>query len=79
MDLIIKNVEEMQESQQRLLDEQLQLSLDTNKTGLSISSHDSQIDLLEQYTKVCNFSIGMFHQIHASDSCIVFSTYNFVI
>ena len=45
----------MQESQQRLLDEQLQLSLDTNKTGLSISSHDSQIDLLEQYTKVCDF------------------------
>ena len=62
MDLIIKNVEEMQESQQRLLDEQLQLSLDTNKTGLSISSHDSQIDLLEQYTKVCNFSIGMLHR-----------------
>ena len=55
VDLIIKNVEEMQESQQRLLDEQLQLSLDTNKTGLSISSHDSQIDLLEQYTKVCYF------------------------
>ena len=47
----------MQESQQRLLDEQLQLSLDTNKTGLSISSHDSQIDLLEQYTKVCDFWI----------------------
>ena len=47
----------MQESQQRLLDEQLQLSLDTNKTGLSISSHDSQIDLLEQYTKVCYFRI----------------------
>ena len=57
VDLIIKNVEEMQESQQRLLDEQLQLSLDTNKTGLSISSHDSQIDLLEQYTKVCYFRI----------------------
>jgi len=54
VDLIIKNVEEMQESQQRLLDEQLQLSLDTNKTGLSISSHDSQIDLLEQYTKKYN-------------------------
>lgn len=47
----------MQESQQRLLDEQLQLSLDTNKTGLSISSHDSQIDLLEQYTKVFYFFI----------------------
>ena len=62
MDLIIKNVEEMQESQQRLLDEQLQLSLDTNKTGLSISSHDSQIDLLEQYTKVCRFSIEMLHR-----------------
>ena len=43
----------MQESQQRLLDEQLQLSLDTNKTGVSISSHDSQIDVLDQYTKVC--------------------------
>ena len=57
VDLIIKNVEEMQESQQRLLDEQLQLSLDTNKTGLSISSHDSQIDLLEQYTKVYYFFI----------------------
>ena len=52
VDLIIQNVEEMQESQQRLLDEQLQLSLDTNKTGLSISSHDSQIDVLDQYTKV---------------------------
>ena len=53
--MIIQNVEEMQESQQRLLDEQLQLSLDTNKTGLSISSHDSQIDVLDQYTKVCTF------------------------
>jgi len=54
VDLIIQNVEEMQESQQRLLDEQLQLSLDTNKTGLSISSHDSQIDVLDQYTKKYN-------------------------
>ena len=46
-------IKSMQESQQRLLDEQLQLSLDTNKTGVSISSHDSQIDVLDQYTKVC--------------------------
>ena len=52
VDAIIKSVESMQESQQRLLDEQLQLSLDTNKTGVSISSHDSQIDVLDQYTKV---------------------------
>jgi len=54
VDSIIKSVEAMQESQQRLLDEQLQLSLDTNKTGLSISSHDNQIDVLEQYTKKYN-------------------------
>mgnify|MGYP000717570862 CR=1 FL=1 len=52
MDSILKSVEAMQESQQRLLDEQLQLSLDTNKTGVSISSHDGQIDVLDQYTKV---------------------------
>ena len=52
VDAILKSVEAMQESQQRLLDEQLQLSLDTNKTGVSISSHDGQIDVLDQYTKV---------------------------
>ena len=56
----------MQESQQRLLDEQLQLSLDTNKTGVSISSHDSQIDVLDQYTKVfknfCNEKIKIYFQ-----------------
>jgi len=54
VDAILKSVEAMQESQQRLLDEQLQLSLDTNKTGVSISSHDGQIDVLDQYTKKYN-------------------------
>jgi len=58
VDSIIKSVEAMQESQQRLLDEQLQLSLDTNKTGLSISSHDNQIDVLEQYTKVSDYPLS---------------------
>merc|ERR1711934_678337 len=51
---LLDSVTQMEQSQNALLDEQFSLSLDANKTDKSITSHEGQIDLLEQYVNKYN-------------------------